>query len=131
MKARDRKLAVVTEALQGIRQIKFNALEKRWEERIDALRQDELKVLYKVFISDTLLIACWISGPILFSVIALGTHAYLKGELTASQAFTALGVFNELELYLSIIPEMVTHFLDAYVSSKRLEKYLNSPEKVS
>ncbi|PWY64814.1 hypothetical protein BO83DRAFT_453652 [Aspergillus eucalypticola CBS 122712] len=43
MDYRDRKLASVTEALHGIRQIKFSATEEQWEEKINALRAGELE----------------------------------------------------------------------------------------
>lgn len=42
MQARDTKTAVITEALQGMRQIKFSALETQWEARIGEVRAREL-----------------------------------------------------------------------------------------
>ena len=42
MKVRDEKMGVVTEALEGIRQIKFSALEKQWQAKIAGLRDREL-----------------------------------------------------------------------------------------
>lgn len=52
-------MAVVSEALQGIRQIKFSALEDRWEHKIRCVREEELGILKRVFIADTILIAVW------------------------------------------------------------------------
>lgn len=52
MKVRDRKMSVVSEALQGVRQIKFSAEEPRWEERIRKVRAEELKILRRAFIAD-------------------------------------------------------------------------------
>ena len=42
MKTRDEKTAVVTEALRGMRQIKFSALETQWQEKIGEVREREL-----------------------------------------------------------------------------------------
>src|SRR3569833_2603417 len=42
MKLRDEKLEVVTEALQGIRQIKFSALKPKWEKKVGDVRKREL-----------------------------------------------------------------------------------------
>lgn len=42
MKVRDDKMAVVTEAVQGRRQIKFSALERQWQSKISQVRTKEL-----------------------------------------------------------------------------------------
>ncbi|KAH8146106.1 uncharacterized protein LAJ45_09796 [Morchella importuna] len=129
MKVRDRKMAVISEALQGIRQIKFSALETQWENRIRAVRNDELKTLRTVFTTEACLILFWIMNPVLLSVVALSSYAIIYGTLLPSVAFTALAVFSELEFVLSVIPELTTDALDAYVSTKRIKDYLDSAEK--
>ncbi|KAK4158804.1 92fa4e65-f2b9-41ea-8f4e-0e0d5e2b8a44 [Cladorrhinum sp. PSN259] len=133
MKIRDEKMEVVTEALQGIRQIKFSALEPEWETKIGGVRERELEAVWDVFMSDTMLLACWITSPIFMSVFSLAVYATFTGTLTPSVAFVSLGVFKALEVTLSFIPELTTDALDAWVSIKRIEEYLNSPdvEKVS
>ncbi|KAL8960706.1 MAG: hypothetical protein Q9193_002632 [Seirophora villosa] len=57
MKARDQKMLVVTEALQGIRQIKFSALESQWQAKIGKKRAEELALQRKAFTMDT----AWVS----------------------------------------------------------------------
>ncbi|EHA49824.1 multidrug resistance-associated protein 1 [Pyricularia oryzae 70-15] len=128
MKVRDEKLAVVTEALQGIRQIKFSALEPEWEKKVGSVRAKELRCLWQVLKSDTALLGCWVASPILLSAISLAVYAYLNDELTPSVAFVSLGVFKALEMTLSVVPELTTDLLDAWVSVNRLEEYLNSPD---
>ena len=46
MKVRDSKTTVITEALNGIRQIKFSAIEKQWIEKIDEVRERELEKIW-------------------------------------------------------------------------------------
>lgn len=128
MKVRDEKMEVVTEALQGIRQIKFAALEPEWEKKIGAVRERELGAVWSVFKNDTMLIACWVASPILLSAISLAVYAGITGSLTPSVAFVSLGIFKSLEMTLSVVPEITTDLLDAWVSIKRIEQYLNSPE---
>ncbi|KAH8899307.1 P-loop containing nucleoside triphosphate hydrolase protein [Thozetella sp. PMI_491] len=128
MKVRDQKMEVVTEALQGIRQIKFSALEPDWEKKIDTVRERELRSVWSVFMADTVLISCWITSPILLSALSLAVHAAINGSLIPSVAFVSLGVFKGLEVTLSVVPELTTDLLDAWVSVKRIEEYLNSPE---
>ncbi|KAK5657119.1 hypothetical protein OQA88_3647 [Cercophora sp. LCS_1] len=128
MKVRDEKLEVVTEALQGMRQIKFSALEPEWEKKISSVRERELAAVWDVYRRDTMLIGCWVTSPILLSAISLAVYSWLNGSLTPSVAFVSLGVFKALEVTLSVIPELTTDVLDCWVSLNRIEKYLNSPE---
>lgn len=72
--------------------------------------------------------SCWIASPILLSATSLTVYALLNNSLTPSVAFTAIGVFANLEVTLSIIPELTTDLIDAYVSTSRIERYLKSPE---
>lgn len=129
MKYRDQKMAVVTEALQGIRQIKFSALENDWYERILKTRRKELQQQWKSFLLDTGLISIWIFGPALMSAVALASYAWINGTLSASVAFTTLSVFDAIEMTLAVIPEMVTEMIDAIVSSRRIQEFLDSAER--
>ncbi|KAJ9605182.1 hypothetical protein H2200_010572 [Cladophialophora chaetospira] len=130
MKYRDQKMAVVTEALQGIRQIKFSALERNWYDKILETRRKELGTQWRVFKYDTTLISIWIFGPVMLAAISLSTYVLIYKELTASVAFTTISVFEAIEMTLAIIPEMITDLLDALVSAKRVQEYLDAPERV-
>lgn len=128
MKIRDVKMGVVTEALQGIRQIKFSALEQNWYDKIGKVRANELSAQWSVFSFDTWLIFCWIASPIALAATSLAVYSLVYGELTPSVAFTAIGVFGNLEVTLSVIPELTTDLIDAKISVDRIQKYLNSAE---
>jgi ABC-type multidrug transport system fused ATPase/permease subunit len=129
MKFRDQKLALVTEVLQGIRQIKFSALEEQWQTRVRETRETELGALWASFVADIGLLAIWILGPVGLSAVSLATYAVLNGGLTASVAFTAMAVFNSLEVALAVIPELMSMGLEAKVSADRIDKFLATPEK--
>ena len=53
MKARDSKTTVITEALNGIRQIKFSAIEKQWTEKIDEVREKELQKIWETRLNNS------------------------------------------------------------------------------
>lgn len=129
MKTRDKKMAIVTEVLQGIRQIKFSALERQWENKIANARNTELVAQWKAFVYDGIVIMIWILGPIMLSAVSLGTYSYLHGELSASVAFTTIAIFAALEMSLAILPELIVDSIDAYVSSGRIDKHLKSEDK--
>ena len=126
---RDNKMVVITEALQGIRQIKFSALEQQWEGKIRQSRSAELAKQWRVFCLDTILIFIWILGPVMLSAMALTVYALLNGGLTPAVAFTTIAIFAQIEINLAIIPELTADALEAWVSLKRIEEYLKAPEK--
>ncbi|KAI3318504.1 P-loop containing nucleoside triphosphate hydrolase protein [Xylariaceae sp. AK1471] len=128
MAVRDEKMEVVSEALQGIRQIKFSALEPQWENKIGSVRERELKCVWNAFRYDVMLIGCWVTSPILLAAVSLSVYAAIHGSLIPSVAFVSLSVFKALELTLSIIPELTTDLLDAWVSVKRIDAYLKGAE---
>ena len=65
----------------------------------------------------------------MLSAVSLAVYAYLHGSLSASVAFTSISVFGSLEMTLAVIPELISDGLEAYVSVKRIDDYLNAPEK--
>lgn len=72
--------------------------------------------------------SCWITSPIALAVTSLAMYSWLYGDLTPSIAFTSLGVFGSLEVTLGVMPELTTDLIDAWISIKRIERYLNAPE---
>lgn len=130
MKYRDQKMAVINEVLQGIRQIKFSALENQWEGKIWEVRDIELQAQWRAFRYDIVLIALWIVGPIMLSAVSLAVYSLLYGQLSASVAFTTISIFTAMEFSLAILPELISDFIEAWVSTGRIGKYLESPERV-
>ncbi|KAI1772668.1 P-loop containing nucleoside triphosphate hydrolase protein [Hypoxylon cercidicola] len=128
MKVRDEKMEVVSEALQGIRQIKFSALEPQWEKKIGDVRERELACVWSAFTNDIMLIGCWITSPVMLAAASLAVYAAVHGTLIPSVAFVSLGVFKALEVTLSVIPELTTDLVDAWVSVKRMDAYLRGAE---
>ncbi|RIA87106.1 P-loop containing nucleoside triphosphate hydrolase protein [Glomus cerebriforme] len=129
MKARDRRVDLMNEVLQGIRMIKFYAWEKNWENRILDSRKVELKQLRNTYIYLTMFDLVWIVSPVLVTIASFYIFTKIQEhELTASIAFTSLSIFYELRFALNILPEVFMDGSQAYVSLKRIEKFLNEDE---
>ncbi|KAI8379596.1 P-loop containing nucleoside triphosphate hydrolase protein [Radiomyces spectabilis] len=129
MESRDKRVALMNEVLQGIRQIKFFAWERNWEKRIMEARGLELKHLRTSYISEVLFTILWQGSPILVTIISFWSFTKLEGkELTAPIAFTAITVFTELRFALNILPEVFIEWLQALISVRRIETYLNEEE---
>jgi ABC-type multidrug transport system fused ATPase/permease subunit len=130
MKFRDQKMVVLTEVLQGIRQVKFSALEGAWQKKISDIRNTELQAQWKAFMYDIGLISIWILGPIMLSAVSLAVYAVINGDLSASVAFTSISIFGALEMSLAVLPELISDFIEAWVSMGRIDKHLDAPEKI-
>ncbi|KAI8886932.1 hypothetical protein K501DRAFT_330885 [Backusella circina FSU 941] len=129
MHARDKRVSLMNELLQGIRQIKFFAWEGNWEKRVHESRNEELEQVKNIFISETLLDVLWGSIPIFVTMISFWSYTQLEGkQLTASVAFASIAVFSELEFAMSVIPEFIAQYYEASISLRRIEKYLDSDE---
>lgn len=124
MQARDEKMSVINEALQGIRQIKISASEQQWLAEIRWKRNRELEKQLYCFILRTALVGIWALGPVAISAVALTVHTLLHGYLSPSVAFTSIAVLAQIEGSLAIIPKLVMQMLEADVSAARIDQYL-------
>ncbi|KAI8576230.1 hypothetical protein K450DRAFT_302879 [Umbelopsis ramanniana AG] len=129
METRDKRIALMNEILQGVRQIKFFAWEKNWEEKILARRNMELKQLKTTFLLEVGFNLLWQGSPLLVTIISFWSYTKLQGnELTAATAFTAIAVFAELRFALNVLPECFIECLQFFISIKRVQTYLDEPE---
>lgn len=64
------------------------------------------------------------------SSVSLSVYAYLNGTLTASTAFTTIGVFRSAQQAFTALPQVTTMAIEASVALKRIQTYINGPEQV-
>ena len=123
MRTRDEKMAIIEEALQGIRQIKFVASEQQWLEKIRRKRNEELRWQWYCFLLRTVLVGIWVLGPVMISAVSLIVYTRLQGSLSPSVAFTAITVLGQVEGSLAIIPKLIMQMLEAAISAARTEHF--------
>ncbi|RFU76429.1 abc transporter [Trichoderma arundinaceum] len=129
MKLRDKRAAITTEALQGIRQIKFSAIEPQWTEKIESIREEELSMLWKTRTNNIYMAIASEFTPIVLTALSLATYSYINGNLLPSIAFTAITLFMILEGIVAHIPMLLVTAINASVSCSRIEKFLRTPDK--
>lgn len=129
MGIRDRRTTIITEALNGIRQIKFSAIENQWTDKILRIRDEELSMLWKTRINNLYMSVASEFTPIVLTALSLTTYSYIHGSLLPSVAFTAISLFLELEGLVSHIPFLMVAAINAKVSTDRIERFLRSPEQ--
>lgn len=129
MGIRDKRTAVTTEALQGIRQIKFSAIEAQWAEKLESIREEELSTLWKSRLDDIYMSIASEFTPVIMTALSLATYSWIHGNLLPSIAFTSISLFIRLEDLVSSIPFLLVSAINAKVSSDRIQNFLRLPEK--
>jgi ABC-type multidrug transport system fused ATPase/permease subunit len=130
MKFRDGKAHLLTEALQGMRQIRYSALEQHWERKILASRNEELRQYWKVALWQCLVVFCVNLGPLLLASVTYSIYVWQNGtHIRASIIFTSLGLFDQLDEAVALLPLLQMYLLEAWTSAVRLEKYFNQSDK--
>ncbi|KAF3768887.1 P-loop containing nucleoside triphosphate hydrolase protein [Cryphonectria parasitica EP155] len=130
MKYRDGKVHLLTEALQGMRQIKYSALEQHWEDKIMQSRSDELGQYWKASLFMCAVILVMNMGPLLLACVAQSVYAWEQGgNIKASVIFASLGLFDQLDEATALLPLLQVYMMEAWTSCVRLEKYLRQPDK--
>ena len=54
----------------------------------------------------------------------------MHGALSPSVAFTTIAVLGQIQVTLAILPELIGDGIEAFVSLKRIQEYLDAPEIV-
>ncbi|KAF9393978.1 hypothetical protein CPC16_000531 [Podila verticillata] len=129
METRDRRVGMVSEMLQGIRMIKFFAWENNILKKIMEIRDQELRRFVRLYIVSAIFTLLWFGSPILVTVMSFTSYTKLEDkELTSTVAFTSMAIFIILRGPLNILPGMVADLLEAMVSIRRIEAFLNERE---
>ncbi|ORX49051.1 hypothetical protein DM01DRAFT_1309068 [Hesseltinella vesiculosa] len=129
MEARDKRVSLMHEIIQGIRQIKYFAWEATWEARATAARSIELDHMRRLCTFDVAMDCLWYLLPVLVCVISFYFYTVIQGHvLTAPVAFTSIHLFNELRFALNGIPGAIVGWTKALVSVRRIDQYLHEPE---
>lgn len=130
MRYRDGKAHLLTEALQGMRQIKYSALEQHWEDKILKSRNEELAQYWtaSLFMCGVMLIMNL--GPLLLSCVSVSVYVWEQGgNIKASVIFASLGLFDQLDEATALLPILQVYMMEAWTSCVRLEKYFSQPDK--
>ena len=129
VEATDERLRLTSEVLGGIRAVKIYGWEGAYAQRIEALREEELRRARKgalVGVANTLMFT---GAPILISLAAFSAFALLSEKpLTADVAFPALALFQLLRFPVTMLPSQVTALIQGNVALGRIQSFLEDEE---
>ena len=93
-------------------------------------REAEIIVLKKNALIFAAFAALFTVVPTLVLISSFATFVYTGNELSGVKAFVTLNYMNILRMPLGFLPTLVTWIVQAMVSLKRIDKFLNSDELV-
>ncbi|XP_055876897.1 multidrug resistance-associated protein 1-like isoform X3 [Biomphalaria glabrata] len=130
MSLKDARIKLMNEILNGIKVLKLYAWEGSFEEKVLDIRNKELKVLRKSAYLNAVSSFFWTCAPVLVSLTTFAVYVLSSTDnvLNAEKAFVSLALFNILRFPLSMVPNVITNIVQANVSLKRLQKFVDNPE---
>lgn len=125
MGIKDERVSLTSEALAGIRLIKYSAWEDSFVKRIGAVRDTELVRLRSYMLLQQVSAVLWTALPLLVMLATFTTYTLVNGgPPSAPDTFTALSLFSLLRFPLAMMPSAISNLLEAQVSLRRLEGFL-------
>jgi ATP-binding cassette subfamily C (CFTR/MRP) protein 1 len=91
-------------------------------------RDEEIKVLKKNALIFAAFAALFTIVPTLVLISSFATFVLSGNELSGIKAFVTLNYLNILRMPLGILPTAVTWIVQAMVSLRRIDKFLNNDE---
>ncbi|XP_034949722.1 multidrug resistance-associated protein 1 isoform X2 [Chelonus insularis] len=130
MKCKDERVKLMNEVLNGIKVLKLYAWEPSFEQQILKIRNKEIKVLKEAAYLNAGTSFIWSCAPFLVSFVSFATYVLIDEEniLDSSKAFVSLSLFNILRFPLSMLPMVISNMVQALVSVKRINVFMNNEE---
>ncbi|CAD6208432.1 GSCOCT00003444001.2-RA-CDS [Cotesia congregata] len=130
MKSKDERVKLMNEVLNGIKVLKLYAWEPSFEQQILKIRNKEIKVLKEAAYLNAGTSFVWSCAPFLVSFVSFATFVYISDDniLDSKTAFVSLSLFNILRFPLSMLPMVISNVVQAMVSIKRINSYMNGEE---
>ncbi|XP_065867125.1 ABC transporter C family member 13 isoform X1 [Euphorbia lathyris] len=128
MKQKDERIRRTGEILTHIRTLKMYGWEHIFSSWLMETRSLEVKNLATRKYLDAWCVFFWATTPTLFSLFTFGLFTLMGHRLEAATVFTCLALFNNLISPLNSFPWVINGLIDAFISTKRLSKFLSCTE---
>ena len=128
MAATDARVAAASEAINAIRLIKTHAWEAPVKAHLTALRKTELREQFTYRALHATGELMWQGLPVLIALATFSSVVLTGGFLSPRIVFTSLALLQLLRFPLAMLPSIVSSIVEAHVSLKRIQKFLDLPE---
>jgi len=128
MTAKDERMKATTEVLRSMKILKLQAWDMQYLQKIEALRSEEYKWLWRsVRLSALTTLVFW-GAPAFISSVTFGSCILMGIPLTAGSVLSALATFRMLQDPIFTLPDLLSVFAQGKVSADRVAKYLQEEE---
>ncbi|KAH7469101.1 ATP-binding cassette sub-family C member 2 [Phytophthora ramorum] len=127
----DERVKVTSEALQGVRVMKFYAWEDSLAQRVNKLRVREVALLRKFHLYQVVNSVMLFVTPTYLSGVTLGLYVLTRNRITVVEAFTLIAMVNICRTALSQLPQAIGGYSKAKISFARIDEFLLADEIVA
>nr|XP_014277440.1 multidrug resistance-associated protein 5-like isoform X2 [Halyomorpha halys] len=120
----DKRLTVLSEILNSIKFIKLYSWAKIYINKISEIRKKELSLLHKVSYCNSFASSLSTNAPVVAAILTFFIHITVTGTLTASQAFSIMGLyFKTLINALHFTREGFRTLIDFNLTTQRFKAF--------
>jgi len=126
----DQRVTCASQAVRGARIMKMNGYERRFEERIQDYRRQEMAQIVKANSLKAWNEALFFSSNVIIPVLIFTFHVHVLGRsFTTGDVFTVFTLINILQIEMTKHVSLgVMGVSECYVSIGRIQNFLESPE---
>lgn len=128
-KVTDQRVSLTQEILQSVRFVKFFGWESAFLQRLQDIRNREIRAIQFLLAIRNAINAVSMSLPIFASMLAFICYRLTSHSLSPAHVFSSLALFNSLRLPLNLLPLVIGQVTDAWSSVYRIQEYLMSEEQ--
>ncbi|TMW62209.1 hypothetical protein Poli38472_009702 [Pythium oligandrum] len=124
----EERVKVTSEALQGIRVMKFYAWEDSLARRVEKMRSIEVGLYRRFHYLNVINISLLFLLPMIMCAVIFGIYAALEGTISVTDAFVMIAMVNISRYGVNQFPLAIANLSQAKVAFRRLDTYMESDE---
>nr|CAB3219628.1 multidrug resistance-associated protein 1-like [Phallusia mammillata] len=130
MEYKDARMKFMSEVLSGIKVLKMYAWELSFQDKITEVRNKELKQLRRFAYLNAATTFTFVCVPVMVSLVTFAVYVLSDKHniLDARKIFVSLSLFDILRGPLSTLPSVISSVVQAGVSLRRIDHFLNQSE---
>lgn len=128
MAHRDRRVTLMTQAMNAIRVVKYFAWEKSVAKEVTEVREKELSSRRRLARAEVVSGLGYLGVSTLVLFVALAVHAWRGQALDAAVIFTCISLFGLLEGPFGNLSRLISRSTNALVGARRILEYLSQEE---
>ncbi|KHD88413.1 MAG: multidrug ABC transporter ATPase [Bdellovibrio sp. ArHS] len=128
MKHRDRRVTLMTQALNSIRVVKYFAWERSVSKEVTEVREQELLSRRRLARAEVISSLGYLGVSTLVLFVALAVHAWRGQILDAAVIFTCISLFGLLEGPFGDLSRLISRYTTAVVGAGRILNFLKQEE---